>query len=206
MPCARVGPRKWPASLRGNGPAPTWKHGSTWKSLSWQTQPRGLPRHLAAFSSQAGSGLPELARPLSAPAPITEMWALDSADLKPLISPGLPSKASRRPVAGALSLSRHLKTRATRGWKRGATQATSCLAAVCVQSCQYCGTKERSARASGRGATAGKEPHRALARGTTAHTHASSAHTQPSADSRSVPGGPASAHPLPPLPQAVQCW
>lgn len=98
-----------------------------------------------------------------------------------------PPKASKRPVVGALSLPRHLKTRAIRGWKWGATQTTSCLAAASIQSCQYCGTKEGSAQASGRDATAGKEPNRALARGTTAQAHASSAHTQPTADSRSVP-------------------
>lgn len=120
--------------------------------------------------------------------PCPEMWALDSADLSLLISPRLPSKASKRPVVGALSLSRHLKTRAIRGWKLGATQTTSCLAAAPIQSCQYCGTKERSAQASGGDATAGKEPDRALARGTTAHAPASSAHTQPTADSRLCPG------------------
>lgn len=77
--------------------------------------------------------------------PCPEMWALDSANLSLLINPGLPSTVCKRPMVGALSLSRHLKTRVTRGWKLGATQTTSCLAAAPIQSCQYCGTKERSA-------------------------------------------------------------
>lgn len=178
-----VGPRKCPASLQGNRPAPTWKHGSTWKSLSCQTKSRGLQRSLAALSSQAGLGLLDLTPPLAAPAR-PEMWALDSADFSLLISPRLPSKASKRPVVGALCLSRHLKTRAIRGWKLGATQTTSCLAAAPIQSCQYCGTKERSAQASGETPQQGRNP-TGLWPGAQRPTRPPA---QPTADSRLCPG------------------